>query len=506
MKWKSDPYWQGALKAALALSPEHRVILTPDEFVGERPAFWPVNEAPAARKYRGDITAFVVPKDWAGRLPPWVLRDGWELRFQCVYANEVFVIYSSLPERVTLAEEMKKHIPAFLEQRERCLEEWKRTPGGEYGLRESLPYVLDTQKNRILQAMFPDHHYATEQFEDLSNVPELLKKAVFKYCVSSVRVEISGFCNRSCGYCPVSFLEKRKDPSAKMPWELFSQIIDELADIHFSGILFLCLYNEPLYDKEQLFKALDYMGGKLPDCFIKLVSNGDYLTKEYFQELGKRRIDEFTVSVHYSGTWNREIQLGRIKDILSRVGIPDTGTLTEDEGRLIYYVNPGAYGGAGIKSMNLRTEDFTEHGVDRAGALPTGVQKIDNLDHCDFPFSQFNVAYDGTVVPCCNICSDVPGAKDWCIGTLKEYGDIFTAYTSPKLAWFRRRLFAPRRDEEYTPEICRTCAVAELDDGTLYRMDDPLRREIDDCWITKRESGASATEGEENAGARKYGK
>ena len=53
MKWRSDPYWQEALEAAVRLSPEHRVILAPDEFVGERAAFWPVKQA--ANKYPGGV-------------------------------------------------------------------------------------------------------------------------------------------------------------------------------------------------------------------------------------------------------------------------------------------------------------------------------------------------------------------------------------------------------------------------------------------------------------------
>lgn len=483
MKWRSDPYWQDALAAAMRLSPEHEAVLTPDEFVGLRAAFRPAKEALAENRPGGGITAFVIPKDQAGLLPPHILGDGVERRFRCVFANEVFVIYSALAEELTLTAEMEQHVPAFLENRERVLRERAQTPGGRLGLVQALPYVLDTQRNRILQAMFPDQHYLTEQFEDMSGAPALLKREIFKYCVADVRLELSAYCNRSCGYCPVSLLENRKDKTAQMPWEMFTKCIDELARIGYDGIIYLCQYNEPLYDRAYLLKALDYMDRLLPECFVKLVSNGDYLTAEYFRELTKHRIGEFTISVHYSGTWDRETQRKRISEILARAGVPEKGALTEEDRRLIYYVDPGVYDSTHLKSLELRTEDFGVHGVDRAGSLESGVHKTDNRDHCVSPFADFSVAYDGTIVPCCNVCSDVPGAKEWCAGTLQEQGDIFTAYVSAKMAWLRRRLFAPRREGEYTPDICRTCAVACLDNSTLYRMDDPLRREIYDCWI-----------------------
>ena len=320
-------------------------------------------------------------------MPPHILGDQLENRFRCVFANEVFVIYSALAEQMELTEEMEKHVPAFMEQRERVLKEWEQTEEGQLGLREPLPYVLDTQKNRILQAMFPDQHYVTEQFEDMSGAPALLKREIFKYCVTDVRLELSAYCNRSCSYCPVSVLEKRKDKTAQMPWEMFTQCIDELAQIGYTGMVWFCLFNEPLYDKEQLFRALDYTDKLLPGCFIKIVSNGDYLTAEYFRELTEHRIDELTISVHYSGTWDRETQLKRISETLVRAGVQEQGTLAEEEHRLIFYVGPGAYNSSHMRSVSLRTEDFELHGVDRGGALGAGVNRLRNDDHCCFPFT-----------------------------------------------------------------------------------------------------------------------
>lgn len=483
MKWRSDPFWTDALKAAMELSVGHTLVLTPDEFVSSRDVFYPVGQA---RRFDlltlRKVSAFVIQKDQSHleALPPKLLRDDFARRFHCVFANEVFVIYSALEEALTLTEEMERHIPAFLEQRERCLAGYG---DDDDGAPEQLPHALDIQGNRVCKTLFQNHHYVLEQFRDLSGEPSIIRREVFRYCVSEVHFELSAFCNRSCSYCPVSLLD-RKNKGSNMSWEIFRRCIDDLAEIDYDKEIGFCIFNEPLYDRDYLLKALDYADRMLPKCFIKLVSNGDYLTEEYFRELTGHRIDEFTISVHYDGTWDRDRQWDRIRKILERIGLSEKGDLEEDGGRMIYFVDPAAYDSRLLRSFELRSEDFTVHGVDRAGTLQSGIRRVSNLDHCVAVMSQLNIAYDGTVVPCCSMCSDVPEIKKWTYGKVQEYGDLFSAYTCAKAAAFRRMLFAPRHEGEYTPEPCRMCSVAEYDgEAKLYRLDDPARREIYDCWL-----------------------
>ena len=45
MHYKQDPYWQAALRVALSLSEEHKLVLVPEEFVNERESFWLVKQS-----------------------------------------------------------------------------------------------------------------------------------------------------------------------------------------------------------------------------------------------------------------------------------------------------------------------------------------------------------------------------------------------------------------------------------------------------------------------------
>lgn len=417
-------------------------------------------------------------------LPRWLIDDGVFHKFHCVYANEVFAVYSSMEETGLAGGDFERHIPAFLEKREQYLASLDRSADPSAPA-QKLPYLLDTQRNRILQTLFPHRRYVMEQFEDLSHAPRILQKEVFKYCVSEVCIELSSFCNRSCTYCPVSLLGNRKDPADKIPSELFERCMEDLTEIEYAGQILFYLFNEPLYDRQFFLQTIDRARAALPLCYMKNVTNGDYLNAEYFRELTKHGLDELSISIHYDGVWNREIQLQKIYSMLDRLEIGCAGNLSEENGHISFYVDTDAYDSTHLKLVTLRTEDFAICGTDRAGTLEEGIYKAKNFGSCTRIMNKFNVSHDGTIVPCCNVCSDIPGMSEAVYGNIANFKNIYSAYTSKKAAEFRRMLFASRRDGEVIPEICRTCTIAHCD-GTemLDRLDDPIRREIRDCWLS----------------------
>lgn len=484
MKWKSDPYWRKAMEIAMSLSAAHICVLVPEEFMNMRTSFYPVKQAKQLERLE-DITAYIIPKSDVGLLPPRLLRGETFRRFHCVFANEVFIAYSCLTEDGGFMAEMEKHIPAFLEKRGEYLasvDEEERNNGS--GAPEThLPYLLDTQRNRILQMMFPHKRYLMEQFEDLSDAPIILKRQVVKYCVSEVRVELSSYCNRNCSYCPVS-VHDRKNKEDKISPQIWDRCMEDLADIDFDGQLLFCLFNEPLYDRQFLLQMLDCAADKLPHCYIKIVTNGDFLTGDYFSELTRHKFSELSISIHYEGQWDLDQQVRTIWKTLDRINVPKQGSLTEGNSRVIFYVDSACYNSANIKSFVLRSEDFNIHGMDRGGVLTNGVYRAENLDFCFMPFECINIAHDGLMVPCCNFCSDVPGMEQWACGTISKNKDIFSAYTSGQAAAFRRALFAPREEGEFTPGPCQKCSVAHWDDNEkLYHLDGGIRREIRDGWF-----------------------
>lgn len=477
MRWTLDPYWRAALEAALSLQAGHQNILVPDEFVSKREEFYPVKQALQVELL--SVTGFVIPKDAIAYLPTRMLADDWFRRFRCVWANEVFVAYSALQEKSFVPDEsIALHLQYFLEKREVLLRNSSPFPS-------SLPYLLDTQKNRLLQVLFPHQHFLMEQFEDLSGAPLPLQQAVLKYSITDVRLELSSYCNRGCEYCPVNFLN-RKDKEDKIPWQVFEKCIGELSEIDYDGALWFCLFNEPLYDRPFLMGVLEYVNEHLPNCRIKIVTNGDYLTRDYLQELDRRKVDELTISVHYKEQWDSEVQKKLFLEILQRIGIGERGQWVEGDTRLDFLVDASAYDAVYLKHFSLRSEDFTIHGMDRGGILDEYVCQTENLDPCVYITTQLNISHDGKIVPCCNMCSDSPEIADYVYGDLSKEDTIFSAYTSRKAAFFRKVLFAPRDNTEETPLPCRTCSQIHLDlTEKLLRKDSGLRREFYRSYLNK---------------------
>lgn len=99
----------------------------------------------------------------------------------------------------------------------------------------------------------------------------------------SVLCETWGACNRSCTFCfnNKSF-EQRK--IGIMPEETWYSVIDQLSEIGYKGRLSPHFYGEPLLDK-RLPSLLSYARKKMPQCYIRISSNGDKLNRKIIDDL-----------------------------------------------------------------------------------------------------------------------------------------------------------------------------------------------------------------------------
>ncbi|MBF0152654.1 MAG: radical SAM/SPASM domain-containing protein [Magnetococcales bacterium] len=108
-----------------------------------------------------------------------------------------------------------------------------------------------------------------------------------------VEIETDARCNRSCSYCPVA-KHKRE---GQMPESLFYAIVDQLQQMNFSGRFSFHFYNEPLLDP-RLDTFIRYTRDRLAKATLVLVTNGDHLSRERFDQLLAAGIDLVSVSLH----------------------------------------------------------------------------------------------------------------------------------------------------------------------------------------------------------------
>lgn len=109
-----------------------------------------------------------------------------------------------------------------------------------------------------------------------------------------VEIETTTLCTRKCGYCPNSFMTR---PPGLMAEETFYKVIDDLKSMGFKGRLSPHFYGEPLSDA-RLEKFIRYTKKSLPQCTVKLFTNGDLLTFERFESLRDSGVDIVRISNH----------------------------------------------------------------------------------------------------------------------------------------------------------------------------------------------------------------
>lgn len=114
----------------------------------------------------------------------------------------------------------------------------------------------------------------------------------------TLAIETTAACNRTCRSCPrqtypkqegnqlpmLRTVETKVGEGNQMPLPLFKKIINDAADMKYTGGVWLQYYSEPLLD-DRLVTLGRYAKKKLPKATIKITSNADLMTPERAQEL-----------------------------------------------------------------------------------------------------------------------------------------------------------------------------------------------------------------------------
>lgn len=234
-----------------------------------------------------------------------------------------------------------------------------------------------------------------------------------------VEVEIFNFCNRTCSFCPNSFIDRLSE-FKPMSEGIFLKLIDNLAERNYNKVISFSRYNEPFSYRDLLEKRIAQIRERLD---VKLVTNtnGDY-------DYSGIDIDEITV-MDYDGKWS-----------------DDECGVEEVDGRIVRKMK--------LKEVNVGN---------RAGALVQIKKKYVRDFPCYEPTHFVGVDYTGDIVPCCNIRHDVEKHKPFVLGNLRD-NTLWEVLESDKATSFRNAV----ANMEF-PSVCLGC-----DKGPgRYTADDP---------------------------------
>lgn len=109
-------------------------------------------------------------------------------------------------------------------------------------------------------------------------------QALFVQTVTNIEIEIGSYCNRRCGFCPNSFIDRISERRL-MDDALFDGIILQLGAMGWRGTIRFHRYNEPLADRDYLLRRLDTCHALAPCASVLLQTNGDYLDRSYLEAI-----------------------------------------------------------------------------------------------------------------------------------------------------------------------------------------------------------------------------
>lgn len=227
-----------------------------------------------------------------------------------------------------------------------------------------------------------------------------------------IEVETINRCNGTCSFCPVN---KNDDPRQKavMTTELFKKIVNQLAEIDYSGRFTTFSNNEPLLD-ERIIEFNRYARNRLPNARMHLFTNGTLFTIEKFIALTEI-LDELIID-------NYQQELKLIKPCL------EIEEYCREHPEL-------------KKKVTIVLRKPKEILTSRGGDAPNRTKLIQyGKDRCILPYKQIVVRPDGKISLCCN---DATGKY-----TLSDLNkeSILDIWYGPKFQMVRKCLYEGREN------------------------------------------------------------
>lgn len=278
------------------------------------------------------------------------------------------------------------------------------------------------------------------------------QRILFRKGVHLVEMEPHAFCNRNCSFCLNGTVKNR---GGAFPKELHEKVLNELAEIAYSGTIYYARYCEPLADC-RLEDFIKTARNKLPAATLKIITNGDLLNPERLKQLRDSGLDIISISLYLpeGTTWSHANARARINKFA------DSLELSCRFRRHFPYGVFADFTESGIK-MDIRCLDFGpgKNGFDRGGAVPELIDKsfIRNIP-CPFVFRNFTIDWNGNAMPCCNLHSDFPQHRDFILGNIREQS-IFSIYAGNSANAWRHRLSGYQEKEG----PCRHCRDAVIE-------------------------------------------
>jgi radical SAM protein with 4Fe4S-binding SPASM domain len=235
---------------------------------------------------------------------------------------------------------------------------------------------------------------------------------------SLIEIEINHSCNLACSYCP-NALHKRIE-TGEMSTELFTNLMQQLEEKDYQGLVSFHFYNEPLLcSKLDLF--VEILKAHVPKARLQIYSNGQFLNFKRTMELIELGVDYFCITKH------EQMKAGYVFDTTIEM-------LSEENKKKVTYHK--------FSQIELNN---------RGGLLPHLNKKEKNYSGFPCMIAQVFtvVTLKGNVLPCYEDFNQTE-----VMGNIGEK-NIFEIWKSAPYVNFRKELKSKRSDS--SSELCKKC-------------------------------------------------
>jgi radical SAM protein with 4Fe4S-binding SPASM domain len=315
------------------------------------------------------------------------------------------------------------------------------------GLPRSAAPSATPSKERVF-GVFGDMVISTLHFRQLQEEQE--RRRALRDGLRVVDIEIFSRCNRRCHYCSNSVLD-RFTSNTFMDVELYRRIVSDLAAIEFDGTLRFVGLNEPTLYRDVLVERVREARAALPRAMLTVFSNGDYLSRDYLDELYGAGMRSLYISVHLQrfAPFDGQKVIERVTALAEKLDLPlrvDTHIPGRTVAGMMQY-RPDVI-------VQFYQHDYAAVGHDRGGILDgIGRQDYVRTAACVAPIQMMVIAHNGNVMPCAHFVGDAEQHKHLLVGTLAGGRSLFDVYSSPEYVAWRRSMFSvgPKG------KACRNC-------------------------------------------------
>lgn len=282
---------------------------------------------------------------------------------------------------------------------------------------------------------------------------------LFKEHVELIEFETTSYCNRTCSFCPNSFIDRLSE-KLTMPEATWQAILDGLREVQYSSTIVWSRYSEPLSER-RILERIRQGREAAPRARICINSNGDYLDADYLRDLEEAGLDRLWIDIYFPDDEVYDLEAAAKYHAKFLQRIDRRGKMISTWPEIVHQIDSQRMeivthvrNMAAMKAMDLS---------DRGGLIQIARQTVREAP-CYAPYKHLVIDWDGSIVICCQLRSDSPAHQPGVVGKIGAEGiGLVEAYV--RLAGWRRSLRTYGRKSG----PCATCNVSEYRSTPLAR-------------------------------------